>query len=245
MAQARPTLSVVVPCYNEEGNVPALISRFKKVFSKTDSQLIFVNDGSKDGTLQALKAQTKKLGPANCLVLDKPNGGYGDALACGLRRAEGDFVAWTHADLQTDPSDVQKALKLIQSRKDPQATLVKGLRSNSRSKAELFFTVGMAAAATLFLQKFFWDINAQPKLFPRRFLIEVLRNPPKDFSLDLYALYKAKLAGYTIVSLPVEFGERKHGQSSWSTTWKSKSKFIWRTFCYLVQLRIRSIKGQA
>ena len=92
----------------------------------------------------------------------------------------------------------------------------------------------------LLLRRFFWDINAQPTVFSRRFF-ESWQDPPHDFSLDLFAYYKAKESGLPIKRFPVHFGDRKYGLSHWNIDWKSKIKFIKRTIDFSLELRKKDI----
>ena len=85
------------------------------------------------------------------------------------------------------------------------------------------------------LRIFMWDINAQPSIFPAAFF-KSWENPPKDFSLDLYAYYQAKKLGYKIHRIPVKFKNRLYGLSSWNINLNSKFKFIKRTIEYTKKL---------
>ena len=62
----------------------------------------------------------------------KKNVGYGHGLFTGLRNARGEVLAWSHADLQTDPADVFRALKIFQKDSNPPTLLVKGRRHGRR-----------------------------------------------------------------------------------------------------------------
>ena len=79
---------------------------------------------------------------------------------------------------------------------------------------ERFFTFGMQVMVWLVLRKPLVDINAQPKLFSRRFYDRYLKDdPPSDFSLDLFALYQAHIHDYKIRVLPVYFKKRLYGEA--------------------------------
>ena len=62
-------------------------------------------------------------------------------------------------------------------------------------------------------------------------------NPPKDFSLDLYALLLAKQNKMKVIRFPVMFEKRHAGVSSWNVDWKSKVKFIKRTISFSLKLK--------
>ena len=112
---------------------------------------------------------------------------------------------------------------------------VKG-RRYGRPIADVFFTVAMSVFETMLMRKRLWDINAQPNLFPRSFF-ETWKNPPHDFSLDLYAYYQARRRGLRVQRFPVLFGKRAHGVSHWNVNWAAKRKFILRTVRFSLQLK--------
>ena len=135
--------------------------------------------------------------------------------------------------MQTDPQDIMKGAKLIYE-SDKKNIFVKGIRYG-RSFNDRFYTIGMSFFCSLILGKFFWDINAQPSIFPSSFF-KSWRNPPKDFSLDLYAYYQAKKSGYLVRRFPVKFNKRLYGTSKWNINLISKFKFIKRTIKFTIDL---------
>lgn len=225
-----PDFSLVIPCYNEAKNLPLLIDRCKSVFgARPDAEVILVDNGSSDDSPQVL---AKLLGgsPTIRSIRVPVNQGYGHGILEGLRAAKSDTLAWTHADMQTDPSDALRGYELYKSAEDRDRLFVKGRRVG-RPLADNAFTVGMAMFETALLRTPLWDINAQPTIFPRRFF-ERWQDPPSDFSLDLYAYYLAKSEGLAVKRIPVTFGKRAHGISSWNISPAAKMKFIRRTLTY-------------
>jgi hypothetical protein len=67
--------------------------------------------------------------------------------------------------------------------------------------------------------------------------LEKFRCPPNDFSLDLYTYYKAKKEELKIATVPVNFGERLHGESKWAFNFKSRIAMIIRTWKYIFKLK--------
>jgi glycosyltransferase involved in cell wall biosynthesis len=226
--------SIVVLCYNEEKNLPLIVSRFAEVLTRPDVEIILVNNGSNDDS--AMVMESLKRDNTFLKVVEVPkNLGYGFGVLSGLRESKAEFLGWTHADMQTDPLDSLLALELLERDKNPDQTMVKGLRQG-RNLWDNFFTLGMSIFESLYLEKFLWDINAQPNLFPRSFFDSWL-NPPHDFSLDLYVLYQARVMGLTLKRLPVNFPPRIHGSSSWNTGIVSRWKFIKRTILFSLHLK--------
>lgn len=228
-------LSLVIPCFNEAGNLPLLLRRLDQVVARDDVEVVLVDNGSGDETARILAAAAAERTYLRTLRVEL-NQGYGFGILSGLRVAEGEVLAWTHADMQTDPGDAFEGLALFEASGE-RDLFVKG-RRRGRPAADVLFTAGMACFETLLLGRAMWDINAQPTLFPRRFF-ESWRAPPHDFSLDLYAYYQAKVQGLRVLRFPVRFGARAHGLSHWNVDWRSKLRFIQRTMRYSLELRRR------
>lgn len=225
-------LSVVVPCYNEEENIPLILERFGEVIKREDIEIILVNNGSTDNSARILAELLPKY-PFAKTVLVEVNQGYGYGILQGLYMCQGEYIGWTHADMQTDPADIMRALEIIERERG--LVFVKGNRKG-RPLFDVFFTVGMSLFDICYLHKKLYDINAQPNIFPKIFFQEWVL-PPYDFSLDLYALYMARKKGLKVVRFPVLFPERIHGQSKWNTGLKAKWKFIKRTVDFSVKLK--------
>ncbi len=228
-------LSLIIPCYNEAQNLPLLIRRLDEVVRRDDVEIILVDNGSGDETPRLLEeaiAERRFLESVRVEV----NRGYGQGILSGLHAARGEILAWTHADMQTDPGDAIQGLAFFEAASSTQL-LVKG-RRHGRPIADVAFTAGMACFETLLMGRAMWDINAQPTMFSRGFF-DTWMAPPDDFSLDLYAYYQAKLQGLEVVRFPVRFGERAHGVSHWNVDWRAKLRFIKRTMSYSLDLRRR------
>lgn len=229
-------ISIVVPCYNEAENIPLILERFGEVIKTDEVEVILVNNGSTDNSAAVLEELLPKY-PFAKTVLVPVNQGYGYGILQGLDSTQGEYIGWTHADMQTDPADVLKALEIIRESADKNI-YVKGNRKG-RPLFDQFFTWGMGFFETLYFRTPMDDINAQPNIFPREFY-NSWENPPYDFSLDLYAVYMAKKAGMPVVRFPVLFPERIHGESKWNNEGlKSKWKFIKRTLQFSVELKHR------
>ena len=225
-------LSLIIPCYNEAENLPLLLERCIKIVRKADAEVILVDNGSTDNTSEILSKLLPQYPGCRTIRVGK-NKGYGYGIVSGLRAAEGKILAWTHADMQTEPLDVLSGLELFN--KYGNDIFVKGRRCG-RPFMDVIFTVGMSIFETVLLAKPMWDINAQPTMFSREFFNEWTL-PPDDFSLDLYAYYQAKVQSIRVYRFIVRFGERAHGVSHWNVNWSAKLKFIRRTIEFSIQLK--------
>lgn len=229
------TLSIVIPCYNEAGNVSLILDRFETcVGHQKNVEVICVNNGSTDQTGERLAAEiTKRGNPIFKVTTVLQNKGYGYGILAGLKDATGDVMAWSHADMQTDPADVLHAFAEF-CKTDMTKTIIKGKRKN-RPAIDRFMTWGMQQVTRYYLKTGLDDINAQPKLFSRQFYLDTVKDKaPNDFSLDLYLLYQAKKSGMTIKTIPVVFADRAHGEAKGGGgSWKNRIKLIKRTLNYI------------
>ncbi len=227
-------LTVVVPCYNEAENIPLILKRFNEVIGKRNIEVILVNNGSTDCSAEIIRELIPEYHFARTVYVPV-NQGYGYGIIQGLKVADGDYIGWTHADMQTDPADIVKAYQIIKKRKD-EKVFIKGNRKG-RPFFDEIFTRGMGIFESIYFKMPLMDINAQPNIFPREFFVS-WNNPPFDFALDLYALVWAKQQELKIVRFAVDFPERMHGESKWNTDGlKSKWKFIKRTLKFSRELK--------
>jgi glycosyltransferase involved in cell wall biosynthesis len=217
-------LSIIVPCYNEAKNIPLILEKFAIAIKRPDIEIIFINNGSKDNSQEVFDQLIPKYSFAKVKKIEV-NQGYGFGITSGLRVATGEYIGYMHADMQTNPADIIKALEIIERQPNTKNFFVKGDRKG-RSLFDQFFSIGMSLFETIYLNTKLWDVNAQPNIFHRSFFESIKDNCPKDFSLDLYLLYMAKKKKLNIIRFDVMFPDRIYGSSNWNTGIASKWKFI-------------------
>ncbi len=237
------SLSIVIPCFNEPENIPLLLAHVKKIISDIDFkiEIIIVDGCSSDDTPKILENEFKHLDPDHFkLILQDSRQGYGFDIIAGLNSAKNEVLAWTHADMQTDFNDVVDGFKLFQSTKKYNSFskfIVKGKR-RGRPILDVILTFGMQICVMCILKKNLNDINAQPKIFSRDFYkLLTSKNAPNDFSLDLFALYQAKINDYKILTFPVSFNKREFGEAKGGGgSLNNRINLIKRTFKYIFKL---------
>lgn len=104
-------LSVVVCVYNEEENIKPQIQRIAEALDGYEYEMVFVDDGSKDNTLKELYSVEH---PRLRVVELKKNYGQSLALMAGIDYAQGEYIATMDGDLQNDPSDLPRMLKIAE-----------------------------------------------------------------------------------------------------------------------------------
>ncbi|MCX8059876.1 MAG: glycosyltransferase family 2 protein [Aquificaceae bacterium] len=129
MSSERPYLSVVVPAYNEEENIPLLYERLKKELEALgkDYEVLFVDDGSVDRTWERLKEIAHKDKKVK-LIRFRRNYGQTAAMYAGFQHASGEVIVTMDADLQNDPQDIPLLLEKLEEGYD----IVSGWRKDRK-----------------------------------------------------------------------------------------------------------------
>ena len=231
-------LSLVLPCYNEEKNIPFLCEEFLKLpFENYKAELILVNNGSNDDTKNQINIAIKNNISENVVIklvnLDK-NEGYGGGISEGLKKADGEFIGWAHADLQTPLIDF---LKLFLKIKDKKNKLGKGFRINNRGFDGIVSRFH-ENLASLILGKKMSEINAQPKIFHRNLMKYFTNMPHKWTTLDTYVVFTCLKNNVELETIDVIFNTRKYGQSKWKNNFINFISHIIFNIFYLFKLRI-------
>ena len=109
-------ISIIIPCYNEQASVPLFYSEVTKILKslKYDYELLFVNDGSDDDTLNELKAISYNDDKVNYLSFSR-NFGKESAMYAGFCNADGDFVAVMDVDMQDPPSLIPRMVEILET----------------------------------------------------------------------------------------------------------------------------------
>jgi len=234
--------SLVLPCYNEEENISLLYKEFSEIpLDQYRAELILVNNGSKDGTQKEVEKiiDNNKKDNINVVLLNlKKNLGYGGGISEGLKIANGDYIGWSHADLQTPLIDFFKLFKLI---KNKEKVFGKGIRVNNRGYFGLISKMH-EVLASIILGYNLKEINAQPKIFSKDVLKYFNNMPKKWTTLDTYAVYISLENNIDIVEMDVIFRNRVHGESKWQNNFSNFIKHIFFNIMYLVQLRFQKNK---
>lgn len=112
----RKKLSVIIPIYNEEGNIPALFERLNSVVSKmeVEPEFLFINDGSRDNSIALIKALAAKNTFVKYIDFSR-NFGHQVAVSAGLDKASGDAIVIIDADLQDPPELIIEMFNKMQN----------------------------------------------------------------------------------------------------------------------------------
>ena len=206
-------LSLVVPCYNEEGNVEKFFSEVKRVFDGkvNDYEFVFVNDGSKDKTLDNLKKLYNEQKDSHIQVLSfSRNFGKESAIYAGLNHAKGDMVCLIDADLQQRPEVVLEMLDVMNSNEDLDCvTAYQDERKESKlmtSLKSMFYKIINGIAEVRFVN------GASDFRLMKRAMVDAILEMTEyhRFSKGIFSW-----VGFNTEYIPYTVEERESGESKW------------------------------
>ncbi len=212
-------LSVVVPVFNEEENLPILIPRLAEVLNRLGLtyEMIFVDDGSSDGSRRVLRGMAAQY-PGLRVIGLKENRGLSTALIAGMKEARGEKIVTLDADLQNDPEDIPKLLGYLgpydvvtgwrQKRDDPWLKRVSSKIAN--------------AVRNRFSGEQIHDSACTLRAFKR----ECLQGLIPFNGMHRFFSTLAKMEGYKVIEVPVVHHPRKFGKSKYNIRNRAMRAFI-------------------
>lgn len=213
--------SIVIPCYNEEKGLDALINAICNFDNKYDVEFILVENGSKDNSREIFLNRKEFDDIKIKKVLIDVNQGYGYGIKQGLKIASGDFVGWIHADLQLPLEELYQFFEYANDKNNIHI-FMKGIR-HSRPFVDTFFTKGMGIFETLLFKTYLYDVMAMPIIFHKD-LLKYYDKFPNDFSVDIFVYALSKKLKYEIYRKKINQKNREFGDSSWNTGFISRIK---------------------
>jgi len=216
--------TVILPTYNERKNLPIIVCLLEEMFSenKLDYEIIIVDDGSPDGTLEVAKQLQYAYGPKR-IVLKPREGklGLGTAYVHGLQFATGNFVIIMDADFSHHPKFIPKMIE-IQAETD--ADIVTGTRYASRADLEggvygwdlkrKMTSVGANTLADVLLRPGVSDLTGSFRLYKKEVLEKVIeKTESKGYTFQMEMMVRAKAMGMKVEECPITFVDRVYGES--------------------------------
>ncbi|MBQ9853705.1 MAG: glycosyltransferase family 2 protein [Bacilli bacterium] len=217
-------ISIIVPCYNEEQSIPFFYEEITKVTKelKYDFEYIFVNDGSKDKTIQIIKEYAKKDKKVKYIHFSR-NFGKEAAMYAGLDLSSGDYISIMDADLQDPPSLLPEMIKILEDKNTDYDCV--GTRRVTRK--------GEPPIRSFFARMFYKLINKMSKIEmvdgARDYRLMTRQMVNSILELKEYNRYSKGLfqfVGYNTKWLEYENIERVAGETKWS---------FWKLFLYAIE----------
>ena len=207
-----PELSVVVPAFNEQGNVGHLVDEIAAALrGHIAFEMVFVNDNSKDGTLAELR-ESQKRHPELRVLSHETQSGQSTAVRNGIKAARGAWIATLDGDGQNDPADIPK---LLEERANAPADVkcFAGWRTTRKDDAGKRISSKVAnAVRSRLLRDATPDTGCGLKLFERELFLEL----PYFDHMHRYLPALMQRAGWRTVSVPVNHRPRGAGASKYT-----------------------------
>ena len=207
-----PELSVVVPVYNEEGNVAPLVAEIVAALrGRTAFEIVYVDDCSRDATLERLK-QLQSHTPELRVVRHLRNSGQSTAIRNGVKAARADWIATLDGDGQNDPADIPKLLA-ERDKSGPEVKMFAGWRVQGQDSGSKRWASKWANAIRVrMLHDDTPDTGCGIKLFERAAFLEL----PWFDHMHRYLPALMQRAGWKTVSVPVNHRHRTAGVSKYN-----------------------------
>ncbi len=220
-----PELSLVVPVYNEEENLPVLVAEIAAALEPTGRsyELLLVDDGSTDES-PAVMADLAQADRRVRVIRLRRNSGQSAALDAGFRFARGRIVVTLDADLQNDPKDIPRMLAELS-----RADVVCGIRANRRDtwvrRASSRIANGVRNRLT---HEHVTDVGCTLRVCRRELLVGL----PMFTGLHRFLPTLLKMQGGTVVEIPVNHRPRLHGVAKYGI-----GNRLWRALADLFAVR--------
>ena len=214
-------LSLIVPCFNEQDNIFPFARAVAEVFpDPSDYEIVFVNDGSKDKTLQNLKELHRQSQQNIRVVSFSRNFGKESAIYAGLQHCDGEYISLIDADLQQDPAIVKQMTEILDAEPDTDCVCA---FQETRHENKLMTSVKSAfyKMATNMSEVDFVDGASDFRTFRRTVRDALLQMPEYfRFSKGLFSW-----VGFNTKYIPYEAKERASGTTKWG--FKKLLKYGW------------------
>jgi len=205
MQDAAPRLSIVVPLYNEEENLPVLDGEIRAALAPLglDWEVLYVDDGSTDGSLAVLR-ELAAADPRIRILRHRKNAGQSAGLASGFRAARGELVATLDADLQNDPADLPRLLAKLDEGWD----VVSGVRRNRQDTWVRRVSSKIANAVRNWAtDEAITDVGCSLKAYRARYLAHL----PMFGGMHRFLPTLVRWNGARVTEIPVNHRPRLHG----------------------------------
>ena len=204
-----PELSVVIPVYNEEENLPILVPQVSGAMDRIGRsyEILLIDDGSSDGSF-AKMVELKQQHPQLRCIRFRRNAGQTAAMWAGFQNARGDVVITLDADLQNDPNDIPKLLA-----KMPEFDTVVGWRAGRKDSSWRLVQSRIANWIRNRLSgETITDTGCSLKACKR----ECLRNLKLSYKgMHRFLPTLVRMEGYSVTEVPVSHRPREHGESKY------------------------------
>lgn len=206
-------ISVIVPCYNEEENIVLFFEKSVNTLKDMDYEILFINDGSTDGTLSLLQNLYSEHKEHISVISFSRNFGKEAAILSGLKNAKGDYVSIIDADLQQNPKLVLDMVEILENNPEYDAVAAyqeKRIENKAMSGVKRLFYHLINKVCEIELRAGASDFRTF-----RKSVVEAIISMPEyfRFSKGIFSW-----VGFETYYMPYVAEERNAGESKWSVT---------------------------
>jgi len=217
---AKPKISVLLPTYNERDNLPIIVWLLVKYFTEADLtfEIIVIDDGSPDGTLDVAKELQKIYGEEKIVLRPRAKKlGLGTAYIHGVKHAQGDFIVIMDADLSHHPKFIPEMLK---TQMEGNYDLVSGTRYAMGGGVfgwdfmrKLISRTANYVAQVL-LRPGASDLTGSFRLYKKEVLEKLVNScVSKGYVFQMEMIVRARQQSLTVGEVPITFVDRVYGES--------------------------------
>ena len=205
-----PYVSIVLPCFNEEGHVLMEVERICRAMDDSgySYELIAVDDASADRTLELLLAAAPQY-PSMKVVAFRRNGGSGTVRRIGTQSARGEIVVWTDADMSYPNARIPELVRILE--KDPAVDQVVGARTSEEGTHKLLRVPAkwlIRKIAEKLTNERIPDLNSGLRAFRREVALPYLRLLPAGFSCVTTITLAFLSNQHDVQFVPIEYAKR-------------------------------------
>lgn len=230
-------LSIIIPVFNEKATILEVLERvIKEPIPGVDKEIIVVDDGSSDGTIEKLKSFKSK---GFKLIFHDKNQGKGAAVITGIKNSSGDYIIIQDADLEYNPKFIKHLIAPIREGKTKvvYGTRIKRLPNFKNEERNIRFLMHyfgnrfLSLVTSALYGQWVTDMETCYKLFPRNALKGVKLNA-KGFEFEPEITSKLLKKGYKILEIPIQVTPRGYEEGKKISAFKDGTKAFWYLFKY-------------
>jgi len=236
------SLSIIIPCKNEEKTVLRTFFKIKNIIKKKIKkyEFIFINDFSDDKTFQILSTISKQ--NHNITVINNKIKGLGNAINSGVKYSKNKYVAIMMADLSDEPTDLIKYYKLI-SRNNLDAVFGSRFTSQSRVvdypvKKLIYNRIFNLMVKFIFFSKYNDFTNAF-KIIKKKTLLELKPFVSENFNIFLELPLKVITRKKKFKIIPINWKNRKKGESKFKVNELGSKYFFTLIYCFFEKMLLK------
>jgi glycosyltransferase involved in cell wall biosynthesis len=225
----KPYVSIVLPCYNEQGHVAAEVERICLAMDESgyEYELLAYDDASSDETLARLHEIAPKFPAVKVAHFDR-NGGSGTVRRIGTQQAKGDIVVWTDADMSYPNERIPELVQILE--KDQMLDQVVGARTTEQGTHKIFRVPAkwfIRRIAEVLTNSSIPDLNSGLRAFRREVALPYMRLLPPGFSCVTTITLAFLCNQHDVRYVPIQYGKRSG---------KSKFHFFSDAYRYILQV---------